>query len=160
MLSGIAFCGTCGVKLYLAAGVGHKAAYGCVARVRGVRTSQHCKPAPVMRVGVLEERVTRWFLEEYGDGEIMDRIYDPGTGYAARIDELQTDRARLRADRQAGLYDDPDDAEWFRTEYQRMGREIADLRALPDRPAGMRSVPTGRTIRDEWLNATDDATRR
>src|SRR5699024_9116470 len=104
--------------------------------------------------------VTRWFLEEYGDGEIMDRIYDPGTGYAARIDELQTDRARLRADRQAGLYDDPDDAEWFRTEYQRMGREIADLRALPDRPAGMRSVPTGRTIRDEWLNATDDATRR
>lgn len=160
MLSRLAYCGTCGARLYVAGGTGDRAAYGCKGRVLGLPASAHCKPAPIMLVTHLDAYVAAWFLAEYGDGEIMDRVYDPGTGHAARIGELETDRARLRADRQAGLYDDPDDAEWFRTEYQRMGREIAELKRLPDRPAGMRNVPTGRTVADEWDAAADDAGRR
>ncbi|MEU6715471.1 hypothetical protein ABZ897_28745 [Nonomuraea sp. NPDC046802] len=68
-------------------------------------------------------------------------------------------RTRLREDRQAGLYDGPEDAEWYRTEYRRLGEEITALKALPERKPGMRMVPTGRTIAQEW-NAGDSVKRR
>ena len=35
-----------------------------------------------------------------------------------------------------GLYDSADDAEWYRTEYERLGDEIAALKALPERKQG------------------------
>ena len=64
-----------------------------------------------------------------------------------------------REDRQAGLYDSAEDAEWYRTEYRRLGEEITALTALPERKPGMRLVPTGRTIAQEW-DAADNARRR
>jgi site-specific DNA recombinase len=63
----------------------------------------------------------------------MRKVYDPGTGHAAQIAELEATRTRLREDRQAGLYDDAGDAEWYRTEDRRLGEEITALRALPER---------------------------
>jgi hypothetical protein len=90
----------------------------------------------------------------------MRRIYDPGTGHASAIAALKADRKRLRDDRQAGLFDSEGDTEWFRTEYTRMGREIEELAALPERAPGMRMVPTGRTVRQSWEAATDNAARR
>ena len=68
----------------------------------------------------------------------MRKIYDPGTGHAAQIAELVATRTRLREDRQAGLY---------------------DSKALPERKPGMRMVPTGRTIAQEW-DAADNVRRR
>ena len=47
----------------------------------------------------------------------MRKVYDPGSGHAAEIAELESTRRRLREDRQAGLYDEPEDAEWYRAEY-------------------------------------------
>ncbi|MFD3931489.1 hypothetical protein [Streptomyces sp. NPDC058614] len=41
-----------------------------------------------------------------------------------------------------------------------MGREITELRALPDRAPAMRMMPTGQTIADAWYDAPDDAARR
>ncbi|HTU73840.1 MAG TPA: hypothetical protein VMG38_10010 [Trebonia sp.] len=41
----------------------------------------------------------------------MRRIYDPGTGHAAEIAELEVARRRLRDDRNVGLYDSAEDAE-------------------------------------------------
>ena len=64
----------------------------------------------------------------------MEKVYDPGTGHAARIAEVEANRKRLREDRAAGLYDDADDAEWYRTQYARLGQEISELRALPPHP--------------------------
>ncbi len=89
----------------------------------------------------------------------MRKVYDPGTGHAARIAELEATQARLRDDRQAGLYDSPEDSGWYRAEYQRLGDEIAGLRALPDRKPGMRSVGTGRTVAQDWEKG-DSARRR
>ena len=54
---------------------------------------------------------------------------------------------------------DAEDAEWYRTEYRRLGEEITALKALPERKPGMRLVPTGRTIAQEW-DAADNARRR
>ena len=89
----------------------------------------------------------------------MRKVYDPGTGHAAEIAELEAARKRMRGDRQAGLYDDAAGTEWFRAEYKRIGGEITALKALPERQPGMRLVPAGRTVAQEWENA-DDARRR
>jgi hypothetical protein len=110
-------------------------------------------------VAALDAQVPEWFLARYGAGDVMRKIYDPGTGHAAQIAELDATRRRLRDDRNAGLYDSANDAEWFRTEYKRIGDEITELRALPERKPGIRTVPAGRTIAQEWQNA-DNARRR
>lgn len=164
LLSGVAFCGNCGWRLYLTGrrsggNGGYAGAYGCTARVRGIRSSAGCKPAPTIGVADLDAQAGEWFLARYGAGEVMRKIYDPGTGHAAEIAELEAARKRLRDDRQAGLYDDPDDAGWYRTEYKRIGEEITALRALPERKPGIRTRGTGRTIAQEWEKA-DDARRR
>lgn len=160
LLSGVAFCGGCGQRLYMVARTGQNPSYGCTARTRGIPSSAACKPAPTMSVPMLDERVEAWFLAEYGDHQVMRKEFDPGTGYAARIAEIDADRTRLRGDRQAGLYESESDTEWYRTEYARMTRDIEELMRLPERRAGMRWMPLGRTIADDWRAAPDDAARR
>jgi hypothetical protein len=112
-----------------------------------------------MALSAADALVREWFLARYGSGEVMRKVYDPGTGHTAQIAELEVTRTRLREDRQAGLYDDAEDAEWYRTEYRRLGEEITALTALPERKPGMRLMPTGRTIAEEW-DAADNARRR
>jgi site-specific DNA recombinase len=121
LLSGAAFCGNCGARLYITGRANSMHAYGCTARVRGIRASAECRPALAMAITALDVLVGEWFLARYGTGEVMRKVYDPGTGHAAQITELEATRARLRDDRQAGLYDDAGDAEWYRTEYRRLG---------------------------------------
>jgi site-specific DNA recombinase len=159
MLSGLSFCGNCGARLYIAGRSDYKHGYGCTARVRGIRASADCKPAPTMSITGMDALVSEWFLARYGAGEVMRKVYDPGTGHTAQIAELEATRKRLRDDRQAGLYDDAGDAEWYRTEYRRIGEEITELKELPERKPGMRIMPTGRTIAQEW-DMADDARRR
>lgn len=159
LLSGIAFCGNCGVRLYKIGRPRRRYGYGCIGRMRGLRISADCKPAPSMAITALDTQVSEWFLARYGTGEVMRKVYDPGTGHAAQVAELEANRKRLREDRQAGLYDLGEDAEWYRTEYQRLGEEIAALKALPERQPGMRMVPTGRNIAQEW-KAADMVRRR
>lgn len=160
LLIGRTTCGNCSERIQMTDKTHQEKAYGCTARVRGIKTSQKCKPAPSMAVSKLNEKVTEWFLTRYGAGQFMEKKYDPGTGHAARIAELRADRSRLRSDRKAGLYNSEDDEQWYRTEYGRMGEEIEELKKLPDRPAGMKWVPTGVTVADKWHGARDDAERR
>jgi hypothetical protein len=163
LLSVLSLCGTCGRRLYIVTrntSGGTEPGYGCNGRVCGIPTSQNCKPAPSMTTATLDAAVEDWFLARYGAGEIMAKEYDPGTGYSARIAEVEANRKRLREDRAAGLYDDADDAQWYRTQYARLGEEIKELRALPERPASMRLVATGQTIARKWTEAPDDAARR
>ena len=159
LLSGLGECGTCHVPLKVG-GWTKGAAYLCKGRVSGAAGSGQCQPAPWIGSRELDAEVTGWFLARYGCGQIMRREYDPGTGHGARIVELEADRRRLREDRAAGLYDDEDDAQWYRTEYARMGTEIRELKAMPERPAGMRLVPTGTSVAMAWQDAHDDAARR
>ena len=102
---------------------------------------------------VVDGLVSEWFVKRYGAGELMRQEWDPGTGHAAQVAELEATRTRLRTDRNAGLYDEPGEAEWYRTEYKRLGDEIRALEALPERKPGMVSIPTGRTIAQEWDDA-------
>ncbi len=168
LLTGTVFCGNCGSRVHVTGrgrgkhenGPGStKYGYECTARIRGIIASADCKPAPAMEMEAADTIVSEWFLARYGPGEVMRKVYDPGTGHAAQIADLEATRKRLRDDRQAGLYDSADDAEWFRAEYKRLGEEIDELKALPERKPGLRMVPTGRTISKEW-NEADNARRR
>ncbi|WUH93720.1 recombinase family protein [Streptomyces sp. NBC_00433] len=159
LASGRGTCGVCGYQITVATrpdGLG----YRCNGKRKGARDSQECRPAPSIKLSILDAELTTWFLARYGSGQIMRKEYDPGTGYGVRIAELKADRARLRADRLAGLYTDDDDADWYREQYARIGREIKELQALPERPAGMRMMPTGKTVAEAWAEAPDDAARR
>ena len=105
LLTGAAFCGNCGARLHVTGRGRDRYAYECTARIRGIRASAGCKPAPAMALTAADALVSEWFLARYGAGEVMRKIYDPGTGHAAQIAELEATRKRLREDRQAGLYD-------------------------------------------------------
>lgn len=163
LLSGRVVCGTCGQKMYVGS-TGPKGKtrvlYHCTGRILGFPESQSCKPAPSMEAAKLEEIVTEKFLATWGDTPLLRRQFNPGTGHAARIAELERDRERLASDRAAGLYDRPADEARFRENFTRMGAEIDRLAALPDRPASMEWVPIGQRVSDQWHNAIDDAERR
>lgn len=165
LLTGIAFCGNCGRRLYINGAVGSSnsngpVAYACRARMLGLVSEEECKPSPTMSVRNLNNLVEAAFLEKVGTLPLYRRIYDPGTGHASRILDLEADRARLQADRDAGLYDEPEREEWFRARTLAMTTEIRQLKALPERPAGMYWHLTGETVADQWRNAADDAARR
>src|SRR5258708_389072 len=132
LLTWRAFCGTCGQRLYIIDGT-KGVSYGCTGRKRGLPTSAACKPGPSMRVPIADKLATGKSLSDSGQVQLMRREFDPGTGTRTRVADLEADRQRLRDDRQAGLYNDPDDAAWFRREYQRMSGELRELRKLPER---------------------------
>jgi hypothetical protein len=160
LLAGRAFCGICEARLYVGRRSSGELKYQCTGRVVGLPKSAHCKPAPSMTAADLEKIVTAKFLADWGQTPLLRREFDPGTGYAARIAELEGDRERLLSDRNAGLYDRPADEARFRENFARMGAEIDRLTALPERPASMAWVPTGQTVADQWRQADDDAERR
>ncbi|MFJ7300683.1 hypothetical protein [Streptomyces sp. NPDC099088] len=107
-------------------------------------TSQNCRPAPSIRARLLDDFVEDWFLQRFGDGMIYATVYDPGNGIPERIAEIEAARERLRADREAGLYDAPYDATWFRDGYGAIGGQLAALHEEPRRVAGMVRRPDRR----------------
>ncbi|MFJ5924854.1 recombinase family protein [Kitasatospora sp. NPDC092948] len=155
LLPNVAICGCCTVRLYWTSTRDKRGVlpgWGCRARTNGLLGSEEC-PQPVAPMVDIDEFAERQFLAEFGSAEFTERVWEPGNGVAQRIADLEADRERLRADRAAGLYDDQDDAEWFRREYARMGAELREAKATPEKSAGWYSVPTGRTVASEWKKA-------
>ncbi|UXY23362.1 recombinase family protein [Streptomyces cynarae] len=161
LLTGVALCGQCHNKLYTQTSNNDvPPRYTCAARNKGWFRAQDCRPAPLIRSHLLDSYVEEWFLQRFGDGLIYETVYDPGNGIPERIAETRANRERLRADREAGLYDSPDDAAWFRERYAVLGRELATLEAEPQRAPGMVRRPTGETVADRWFRAPDVQARK
>jgi site-specific DNA recombinase len=156
LLSGRVECGNCGTVHYLS---GRPAQWRCTGRVRGLQVSAECQPSPGMLVTKIDALVTDYFLTKFGPTPLTKRIFDPGSGHAARIAQVEANRARLQSDRDAGLYDAPEDEAKFRKNFKRMGEELAELKAMPVREAQMRTVETGETVADQW-NRSDVIERR
>ncbi|MEU5365628.1 zinc ribbon domain-containing protein [Streptomyces sp. NPDC005925] len=133
LLTEIALCGQCHTRLYTQTSIDEPPRYTCTARNEGWRQAWNCRPAPLIRAHSLDAFVEEWFLRELRDGLIYETVYDSGNGIPERIAETRASRERLRADREAGLYDAPDDAAWFRDRYAALGRELAALEAEPQR---------------------------
>ncbi|MFF9730664.1 zinc ribbon domain-containing protein [Streptomyces albidoflavus] len=160
LLTTVALCGQCHTRLYTQTSKDAPPRYTCTARNKGWLQAQHCRPAPLINAHLLDAYVEEWFLRELGDGVIYETVYDPGNGIAERVAETRASRERLRADREAGLYDAPDDAAWFRDRYAVLGRELAALEAEPRRAPGMVRRPTGETVANRWFRAPDVQARK
>ncbi|WP_328869671.1 recombinase family protein [Streptomyces sp. NBC_00287] len=160
LLTELAICGNCHNRLFTYTSKLVPPRYACTARNKGWKSARECRPAPLMRVQILDAVVEAWFLEKFGDGMILETVFDPGNGVAERIAELRASRERLRLDRQAGLYDAPDDAEWFRKQYALLGQELAAMEREPQRSPGMVQRPTGETVTDRWHSAPDVQARK
>ncbi len=105
LLTTVALCGQCHTRLYTQTSKDAPPRYTCTARNKGWLHAQHCRPAPLVNAHMLDAYVEEWFLRELGDGVIYETVYDPGNGIAERVAETRVSRERLRADREAGLYD-------------------------------------------------------
>ncbi|MEW1654783.1 recombinase family protein [Streptomyces sp. NPDC093707] len=160
LLTEVALCGQCHNRLYTQTSADAPPRYACTARNKGWPSARNCRPAPLIRAHLLDEYVEEWFLQRFGGGTIFETVYDPGNGVDERIAEVRATRERLRADREAGLYDAADDAAWFRERYAALGGELSALEAEPRRPAGMVQRPTGETVADRWFNASDIQARK
>ncbi|MEV0443996.1 recombinase family protein [Streptomyces spectabilis] len=154
LLSGLSACGNCNFRLYR---TGKPVAMTCMSRRKGLTD---CQPSPTIYVSYLESGLTGWFLGTYGDHKYMETVFDPGNGVEDEMNEKIAARSRLRGDRDAGLYDDEDDEDWYRTRYSALTADIKRLRATPARPAGMVTRPTGETVKSRWEAAVDDGARR
>ncbi|MFF1417651.1 recombinase family protein [Streptomyces sp. NPDC058280] len=154
MVSEITMCGNCNYRMYR---TGEPVSMTCMSRRKGLTD---CRPAPAIQVSILKQLVTEGFLSEFGPHMFMESVFDPGNGSEEALAGAKSARSRLRDDREAGLYDDGDDAEWFRTRYAALTAEIKKLEAEPIRPAGMVMRATGRTVQMEWDSAPSDAERR
>ncbi|WP_323371398.1 recombinase family protein [Streptomyces katsurahamanus] len=160
LLTEVALCGLCGNRLYTQTSADVPPRYVCTARNKGWLSAQHCRPAPLIWAEKLDAYVEEWFLREFGDGLIYETVFDPGNGIPERIAEVRAMRERLRADREAGLYDAVDDAAWFRERYGTLSSELASLEREPQRAPGMIRRPTGETVADRWRNAPDVQARK
>ncbi|MBD0739628.1 hypothetical protein [Streptomyces sp. CBMA29] len=104
-------CGNCGNAITVGSRGREGASYRSTGRAKKLTGSEKCAPAPSIKLTTADETITRWFLERYGSGEIMEKVWDAGSGHVSRIAELKADRKRLREDRLAGLHNDEDGAE-------------------------------------------------
>ncbi|WP_432071872.1 recombinase family protein [Streptomyces wuyuanensis] len=160
LLTEVALCGQCYNRLFTQTSADAPPRYACTVRNKGWKNAQHCRPAPNMRVANLDALVEGWFLEKFGHGAIVETVYDSGNGVADRIAEVKASQQRLRADREAGLYDQPDDAEWYRERYIELSRELKELESEPQRSPGIVQRPTGETVEDRWMKAPDVQARK
>ncbi|MFM9630230.1 MULTISPECIES: hypothetical protein [Streptomyces] len=160
MLTEVALCGQCHNRLYTQTSADAPPRYVCTARNKGWFSAKNCRPAPLIHAHIFDAYVAEWFLQQFGDGMIFETIYDAGNGVAERMAELRASRERLRADREAGLYDEPDDAAWFRERYAAMGQELAKLGLEPHRAPDMVRRATGETVLDRWDKALDVQARK
>ncbi|MFF2330977.1 MULTISPECIES: recombinase family protein [unclassified Streptomyces] len=140
--------GQCHARLYTQTSKDAPPRYTCTTRNKGSLQSQNCRPSPLIQAHLLDSYVEEWFLRKLGDGLSFETVHDPGDGIPERIAETRANRVRLRADREAGLYDSSDDASWFRERYAALGRELAALETEPQQHqawSGGRRVRPSRT---------------
>jgi site-specific DNA recombinase len=95
LLTGAAFCGTCGARPHVTGRGGSRYAYECTARIRGIRASARCRPAPAIALTAADALVSGWFPGPLRGRGGQRKIYEPGTGHAAQIAELEATGTRL-----------------------------------------------------------------
>lgn len=130
---------------------GHVRIYRC--KVRGTGHSVEAD------ADILDKWAEAEFLKRIGNWQVTMQVEDPGEDHSVEIARVKESIARLRRDRNAGLYDEDDEAEYGRM-MESLLSERKRLKALPSRPPGVSLVPTGRTYADMWHAADEEQKRR
>ncbi|MGC0375907.1 recombinase family protein [Streptomyces sp. SAI-229] len=112
------------------------------------------------RMDLMDKWAEERFLENLGHVHVTERQEDPGQDYAAEIQQVRESIKRLRADREMGLYDGPEDEAEYAEMMRKLLAERRELEAMPVRPPSVRMVSTGRTYADDWHAADKEGKRR
>lgn len=141
----VAFC-SCGQALYRNKGR-TELYYRCAMKAIA---GKQCEQNRSMSAPLLEKTVEDAFLDFAGRIEIMRRIFRPGINYTRQIEDVTRSLDRLRQDRDTGLYDSPEDRDYWVKAVKSRQAKLAELKALPIRPDQWEDVPTGETYAERW----------
>ncbi|MEU7635817.1 recombinase family protein [Streptomyces sp. NPDC039016] len=145
LLLRVAFCDSCGGRLYYARASGKRPnIYGC----RPFADGRTCSATANIKAEWLEEYVKEEFLARVGSWELVEVRtipgYDPGPELAEVSAELEAHMAeaeRFRSDAGRRIWQSTADS---------LEARLADLEATPARPPQEHVVRTGKTYADEW----------
>jgi site-specific DNA recombinase len=148
LLSGIVTCALCDAPLYLRAnGAGH-AAYGCSSKSNG----RPCDGVSIS-ADVLEAYVTRLFLDQVGDIEVVEQVIEEPAEDVALADVERAINETL-----AEMGEDSADMVELSTRLGRLKARRAELSSAP-RERLVRLVPTGRTYAEAWAQEDEEQRR-
>jgi len=147
LLSGVAFCATCGGRLWATTVRGGVPVYRCPGR--------GCSSGVYMRAIALETFVTDRYLSMVGDWPELELVETVDNSAAAALADVERAIDQVLAD----MRDRGADRVALAERLDALDARADALRALP--PEVSRVVrPTGRTLRQAWEAAEDDHERR
>lgn len=115
---------------------------------------QRHKPAPYIRLDELEPWVLSELHRKWGALPITERRWNPGSDHAGERAQVDATIRRLRADREAGLYDGEEDEAQYRSQMKALLARRRVLEALPDSPGYWETINTGRTLGETLSEST------
>jgi DNA invertase Pin-like site-specific DNA recombinase len=136
-------CGVCGFNMTNTVTHG-RVAFKC-ARPNELRH----RPAPYIRLDELEPWVNSELREKFGTMRVTESVWVGGTDHSAERDQVEATIARLRDDRELGLYDGEEDETRFRSQMKALIARRGVLAQLPDEPGRWEERDTGRTVADD-----------
>lgn len=119
---------------------------------------QRHRPAPFIRRDELAAWVDTEVIRLLGNAEVIERVWVPGSDVTAELADVRAAIARLRDDRDAGLYSGEEDAAEYRERLARLIRRRDTLAAIPVVEPHWETRATGQRFGDVW--ATADGTRK
>jgi DNA invertase Pin-like site-specific DNA recombinase len=150
LLTGIAFCGGCGavrhngrVKMELASGPKVYTYSTC--------SNRRCRSGKI-RLGELEEYVTRAFLDLLGDAEVVEPVHHAAEDHTAELEQATEAWNRLQGEMEGKP---PAVQAVYRDRIAKHEATIARLSAQPTLPARVEYAGTGVKYGEVWETSTD-----
>lgn len=149
-LLGVAKCIKCGANFYRREwkdDTGKVSAYYYCATKTG---KDKCTPG--INSELLEQRILQGVVSTFGHLEVMEKRYVPGEDYSQELAQVDRAIAGVRRERDLGFYEGDDQG------YEdRLGNLISrrkELLTKPSKPAGWNYVPTGKSYKELFTNAS------
>ncbi|NGO76172.1 recombinase family protein [Streptomyces sp. YC504] len=118
---------------------------------------QRHRPAPYIRLEHLESWVLETLRDRYGHMSLTERVWIPGSDHSAERGHVETAIRRMRADRDAGLFDGEEDERAFAERMAALLSRRRVLAGLSDTPGRWEVRDTGKSVL-ESLTGPDGAT--
>lgn len=148
LLSGVAFCASCGARLWVAQGRAGAPTYRCPGR--------GCKAQAYMRAEHLERYVVDSFLSVVGNWPELEEVETVDSSTAAALADVERAADQLLADIRSAR---GSERAALAAKLDSLDARADVLRATPS-TVSVEVRPTGRTMREAWEVAEDDHERR
>ncbi|MET8339293.1 recombinase family protein [Streptosporangium canum] len=162
LLRGVLVCVVCGNRMYSYVSNG-RFRYRCIGALKNRQTAGGTPCiGPSISAKAIEDHVTKRFLEELGNVEIVEERAYAGEDYRAEIRQAEEALDELEADRyERGVFSGANGPARFAKLYEDMEGRLANLREMQAnaKPGGVEPVPTGRTFGEVWAHEGTEGKR-